>query len=417
MMKQFKFFAVALAAITMFSCSKEDVNGGKEDSTEGKGVRITIAKTSLNSGSKAVDGSWENKTAEIKENKITVYSFNDAALSAENTLNKRETITLTAGNGGVLEGIAKVPTGTGYIYIVANVDNAKLPVNIGVTTLAELQAITHNVSDYYGAISETDLELVNTKFVPMSNEDTKPNGIANGTINKANNDDWKANVTILPAMSRIQVASVSGDNTQEAGKEETDITAYDFVGIYLNRYYEEFTLAGNGAGTPTELIYVGSGLTTVAPWAKNVYTPAMTGKATVAKKITYKPEDRVITPPATVVTPGSVWAYLVSPVALPTVGDATTVNTNMPRVILQLDNIMVNGEVFPYEYVTVKNFKTMVNGQLVLLRQLDRNMIYHIEEIIFNASNLTEHPNQEDVEVDVIVTVKPWGFTQTTPEL
>lgn len=365
-MKQFNFFTVALTALTLFSCAKENIDT-PEGPIDGKTMEIRIAKNNVKSETRAGgDLVSDNYKTPIVGGKVQVFCF-PSNVSTSPLLLKRE-ITLAESASGYT-GDLQVPSTTGYLYILANA--SEIEATVGSTTLQELRTRPLSVKDYQSIES-----------VPMSNPSES---IQN--INKPENGNWSVEVAISPVMARIEVASIRA-LTEES---ESKITQFDLVGIYINNYYQSFTLDGKSNGDIVEPVTKGEELqaATVEPWSYDLYNGGLTQQTTYTEGT------------------NDAWTYMLAP--------ATGI-ANMPKIVLKLNNVKVNGQNHNLNYVTVKNFKD-ANSANAVIENLSRNTVYTIQAISFDASKTTIDPNQQDIDVNVTVTITDWQKVNVNPEI
>lgn len=364
-MKQFKFLAMALAALTMFSCSKE--NHGPEVSEGERTMEISIAKTKTSSGTKAPGVPQSDYTTPIVDDKVEIFCFE----SDDDTkvILKKVAVTLQNNKAKI-----SVPDNTGYVYVVAN---ASPVVTVGTTTLSGLKAVTFDVKDYQ-----------EIGIVPMANIGTQ-------VLDKTTDPLlWELGVKIAPLMARLEIASVTGTNTGTDA--ENDVQSFNLVGVHINRYYTSFPLGGANSGTIVPEVTDGDQLRTISSdlaWTYDFFNPALTGQLTYTAVNAPNPGAN------------TVWAYMLAPVA-----SAET----MPKIVLEISNVRVNNQNHDLRFVTVKKF---IDGNGDVVTSLDRNSIYKVTDIRFTASKTTTDPNQEDVFVNVTVSVEKWNEHTITPEL
>lgn len=358
-MKQFKFFAVALAALTMFSCSKDNIND-PEGPTNGKTMEIKIAGSGLKQGVRNVGTPQAaGYQTSISNGKVDIYCF-DGNQDGATLLYQTETVSLKGdlakGYIGVAQGI---PSTTKYVYVVANTTRSND--SAGTTTLGDVKAMSKKTTDYQD-ISKT----------PMTN-------IEGGNVEEDAQNSGKliASVTLAPAMARIELKKVKGSG---------EITEFNLVGVYLDNYYPSFTLNGAADGMIVPPVTVGTTLPTNGQvWWYDIRNGS--------GALEYTANSNANT---------EVWNYMIAP-------------GQTPKIILKLSDVKIGGSSSTLNYVTVKSFKNTTDQSII--SSFDRNMIYKIESISFDDTNITIDPNQESVELTVNVSIKAWTSTDITPDL
>lgn len=361
-MKQFKTLTLALAALTMFSCQKEN-NSVKEDTTATKTMQISIAKGGVDKNSKAVGAPVAGSYKTPINGTIGVYCFD--GMTDESVLVWSDKAVAVIESGETYEGSVTVPSSTKYVYVVANVpDQTSVPAVVNSTKLSEVKASGLLVKNY---------KLIDN--APMTNGATL--NLNTGTT------PWKLDLRIAPAMACIEIEKIEADNDVALGAADK-ITKFDIVAVHMNNYYTDFTLAGLTGKTLVTPVMDGTKLrgSTVEDWSYDLH-PAL------GTSISY--------------TDG--WRYMLAP---------AQALANMPKIILELNNITINGvDLTGSRFVTVKSL--LLSN--VSITSLDRNVIYKLATIKFNGTHLSVVPNQENVSVDVIVTVEAWNQVGATPEL
>lgn len=370
-----KFFAMALAALTMFSCSKENTDA-PEGQTVGKTMQITIAKAPTG---KAGGAPAANDATTISGDSY-VLGFDGVDYASK--LVYKESAMIEAGIAATVTG---VPTNTAHFAIVSNLsatDGAKI-----------VQGMTYKA---YNELLFAIAEYQTIATAPMTNSGAQ-------TLNKENPAVWTLAVSIAPIVSRIEVASISANDDPAVATDE--VTAFDLVGVYVNGYFTQFTMAGTQGGTQTPLVRVGADLrhaddggaagSTVPKWSYDYY-------ATALSALTSYSAANVTGGAA-----GDVWNYMISPAGMGA----------MPRIVFEINNVSVNGVALGAAtsfFVTVKSFK---DNRDVPITSIARNTIFKISDVQFDGTNLGVEPNQETVSVEATVTVLDWIPVIASPEL
>lgn len=371
-MKQIKFFAMALAALTMFSCSKE-TTPEMDNQGPGKTMQITVAKAPT-SRAPGQSGGVTTITGSSY-----VLGFNGTG--ATSTLVYKTSAALVAGTATPVTG---VPESAAHFAIVSNLsatDAGKITMGMAYSTY---QALLFEVAAY---------QTIAT--APMTNDGTPAlDKLTDPTL-------WKLAVSIAPMVSRIEVASITANPTPAIATDK--VTAFDLVGVHVNGYYTQFTMAGTSGGTQVALVTDqtllrhaddgGAAGSTVPKWSYDYYATALTGKTS------YSAKDKTA-------VDNDIWYYMTSPAA----------SNTMPRIVFEIKNVSVNGVSQGADksfFVTVKSFTDGTNA----ITSIARNTIFKISDVTFDGKNLGVEPNQETVSVEATVTVVPWVNVSATPEL
>lgn len=366
-----KLFLMALVAMTIFGCSKEN-----DDITNSE---VKVVKLSIKAGSltRAVQQPLTNGE------KTTIHSlyvyFLDAAtgnvVSGSKAIAGADLTAIQSVDGLEITG---VNTSAKYVYVVANYTENGVSLN-GVTNLADIKAktammSTTNTADWNKAL--------------LSNSDKSDNGaIRVITGNKAS-----ATVEIMPDLARIEIASLAA-KTSGITAPDVAVTQYDLKGVYLNGYFTGFYIGGAPFDPAVALDLSGTALRNNVPtWAKDVYAPSLTGKTT------YVAAD------APSGSSGNVWAYM-----LPA---GTT-----PRIIFDIDNVTygINVPATQDKFITVKAFTESGTG--TPLTEFLRGKVYKVTAVNFSAKDTHDTPNAEDINVTVTVDVLGWVGINIDPEL
>lgn len=155
-MKKVKFFAVALVALTMFSCSNENIND-TDPLLPGEKAKVTLKIVNSDDKTRAIgDGVSE----EAKVNNLLVFFFLDGVDDDHKMLNDKAMVVTPTDLTNIVLGTT---TASKSIYVIANTgipSNEAIKTSIfkNVKTLADLKAIKGDlVKD--GALTQTSQNL------------------------------------------------------------------------------------------------------------------------------------------------------------------------------------------------------------------------------------------------------------------
>lgn len=308
-MKKSNLLFAALAALTFFSCAKE--NNETDAASEDAKLTIKIANPTT-VGSRGVENIGTAATA-------TVDYPNSVVFVAATTGGVKKAITLdaTAGAAGG-QTIDKVPT-SGQVFVLANVPAAQLA---AAKALPTVKAIQDYVIKTAAAGTFPNVVLSNATGAGVAYTATGVED-ATKTANVA--------VSISPAMSRLELPKIG--LTAEA-----TVKSYTVTGIYIDRVFESFTPKGDkGTGTQVDI------------------------KQDIANAtIAYYKDENNTSSVSGIVVPGTdkAWAYQIP------AGDT-------PNIIIRVNNVvMTDGSFFdgadgakPY-YITAKLDGTVVRASI-----------------------------------------------------
>lgn len=219
-MKQIKFFAVALAALTMFSCSKENIE--TPPNAPGDKASLTISVTgqgNLKSGSKAIGAA----TGDAVVNNYIVFLFRDGGGidCAPQHSSDGSPLTITEGT-----------TAASTAYVVANT-GALAGDFAAVKTETALKAVVGDLMTSENTSSQTADNLW------MSGSGT----IAYGTGDNAK----KGNVTVTMAFVGAKIELIVKDNRTHMTDGTTTIVDKEVVLLFAGKDGKFFETAANQA--------------------------------------------------------------------------------------------------------------------------------------------------------------------------
>lgn len=348
-MKKFLLLmAFASAAVVFASCNKES---GKAAETKGLVLKLEYAKA----GGKTRLIEAPGVTGQLKLNDGYIYVFkNDGTLatSAPVALN----VTEATGAGQLIAD--QVPSDS-RVYILGNIPST---VNASsLTTLSQLKAhvetITATAHNAYAkamlANSNGEAELV------------QPNAAGTGS---------EVTVSLTPLYSRMELAQVKGD---------ANIVSFDVTGVFVDSYYQSFTLDGKSSGT----IVNQSSSTDFTGNIGDTGTWSSTGAAGSA-----------------VAVPGSgkSWVYHMASDAL-------------PRLVVRVSNIVYKDSNNQQQTLSDVRYITVTGYNEAAITKFERGKIYQIASLTLSVDKAALTPNPSDVTLTVKATVIDWVPTSITP--
>lgn len=222
-MKITRFFAIAMAALSLAACSKENTENNKADGTIGMFMKIEGLSQS---GTKATGN--EETTGKITFDNVTVY-FADAAgsivetQSLSSTANATEWANLTSA-GHIFHGI---PNTVEQVYVVGNAEGKNL-------TGATIDAIKSQVLKVAAEQNFDDVIIAGIceQIVPAKGV-TDPEG---------HEYLYEAEVALLPFISRMEIAGIQCSNLDDSKYNKIELQA---IGLF--NYFNNFNLNGEGS--------------------------------------------------------------------------------------------------------------------------------------------------------------------------
>lgn len=216
-MKQFKIFAVALAVLTMFSCSKENTDA--PDTTE----RVMTVKITNPASTKAIETPGKDAAGTITLENGVIFTLNGDAVVGAYELNINTAATASG------QQISDKVTSSITVFVVANV-----PANTVTewttkgtrpTTLTAIKASAFNIGDNNGS-NYTMATLCNTGATA-----TQPTASGTNAV--------LATVEISPVYSRLELPKIVGTGT---------IESFTVKGVYVDDFYLSYTIGGGSNG-------------------------------------------------------------------------------------------------------------------------------------------------------------------------
>lgn len=382
-MKLNKYFMLGLVSLTFAACSNEEEKNVTTDNTEGK-VYVSLSLGSAKS--RSLGESAEGKTNNIKNLKVFFYTSSNQYVNYvvdQAVLNKAVTDLATA-QSATIE-LTEVPGSADRIYIIAN-EKEKNPIAIG----------------SWAAVENTDIYLVNQvkeSFTTFSNEESTMTGYSKITSN--------TEVTLKPVTCRLEVQNFIAQKAPASflGK---DIEKFDVKGIYINSFYAQGKL-GNIADNNREQVDMKEKGFNATAYADYKY---------LFDEPTYAPTENPTATSTTYTTGNGIWK--VSPVQSTNENQPkkwwgySVLKGYVPHLIIKLD-VTYDGDSAPVErYLTIHQYKIAAGS--TPLDTFERGNAYRIENLMFDATNLTEEPYEETKTVSATVSVSPWTGVDILPD-
>jgi hypothetical protein len=377
MTKIFRNSMLMAAAILLgfTSCNNDEV---VDNSTTTLTVKISAESTT-----KAIQAPGTATAATLNDGLIFLIAPDGSVYGSPIAINPSD----VQGLGQVITNVVS----SSRVFIVANPTPAASTALQAATSMTEIQAINESVFDYQSTLY-TGVALSNISGVPANITVTNP---TNATVN----------VGISPVIARLELAQITGGVYVErsgtpavATGNQTRISGFDVLGIFVDSYYPTFTYTGSGSGTLVEqnqsTTVPG---TTIGDW--NGWSAGFQSSPAL---------------PAVNAGGSNVWAYNVA-------------SGNVARLIIAVNNVTyetsddnggtwTTGTTSNYggtQFITVGGYTVGANSVVNFVR----GTIYQISDLEFTTNNLHSTPNPTDLNLTVNVTIAPWVLSPTTPGL
>lgn len=400
-MKMKKLMMAAFAALTLFSCSKEDTNLGQNGNQNAVNVKFVLGNTS----SKSIDDSHPSGTYLPKIKTITIYAL-DGSNVVLNTF--------------------KYTTQSAIDSLIGTVNGSNLDAPVGKKIVINSSATQIKV-----IANETDKTNINDiqgfDNVPVSGTGTITKGAHAGT----EADPYTATVTIAPDLARFEVFGAIKMNLVTNGYYAVDVEE-----IFINN--TKLTAAGAAVLTATE----------TTPWT-NWYAAYNTASGT-KKAMFDKIADNSLganKPMAPVANKGQY--YLPAGTATNSIGviadkaagynmfpQKTTqatptkdeVVSQMPHIVLRVKTYLTESDyntgkfVAGKEFITIRSFTTD-GTETTRINNMAAGNIYSLDlndlsDLFTPTTDPTDpDPEGKKITVEVKVTVTKWTATNVKPEI
>lgn len=411
-----KFLLVALIAISVLSCAKQDGAGGDEINGQNT-VTLTLEQPESTKGVSDQTGAIE--FAVIGSAKIYFIDINGVNIFQRELTAAEITALANDKNsaGGNTIKISGVPTNAKKLYFIAN-----LKTTAGTTFPA---VIGSGSSDARLGIDKLQ---VKTEDAPMS-------GLSSDFLLVSGNE-YTTSVAITPIVARVELGQLTAINNDGVGQPQIsgDITGFKLAGVYINHTRQDVLLSGmpyavgsvadirNQSGWSTAWatyftsantnfpFYNGGNPIGPTDWVANALVTHCTPTGVAALSF-YPDMTNGATSTDPVLPIKQAWGYQVCPSAV-VVAPAPA---DVPHLILKLTEMSYYDN--PYgaavQYLTVTKYKTELNAEV---REFKRGNVYRITNLTFSQKNTTDQPYQQNINVTATVTVVPWVINNINPD-
>lgn len=311
--------------------------------------------------------------------------------------------------------ISGVPSASKYLYFMANIKT-----DVG-QTFPTIEGTTS--ADARLRLDRLQGDAVNVPMSGVSPQFT----LVSGT-------NYAASVELSPIVARMEIGQVTCLNITPGIPISTDITSYKLSGVFINNVNQYVLLnATPYLNAPVNIVnqanwatdwasyftanpnfphYAGGSPAAPGDWTANAFVNYCTP---VASGLSFYPDGTngaTVIPP--IVVPKQAWAYQVCPSTAPTSGQTTPV-ADIPHIILKLTDVTyVNNPLGATTlYVVVTKYKNAITNTNIL--EFKRGNVYRIENLLFNQTQATNMPYDNNISVTCTVTVKPWTINTINP--
>lgn len=378
-----KLILLAAAAATVFAPGCVKTNNG--DAPEGARLVVKIEGAAASSETRSVEASASPTGTDVAPSLNKAYVY---VIYGEEVYGEEMDVT-AAQDGGYVIGNGKGPDGlqmyfptSSQVYVLGN-----WPTGIAPATLTSWEEIEAAVS----AISYTASVNTNYKIPAMANAGGVPLTLSN--VDEAAHTA-EVTVEISPLYSRMELKAIKGG---------PHMVSYDVTGVWVNNYFNGFTMAGKGVRVTS----TGSENT---PY---VHASGSTDFSNVFGDTSTTGWSAVGDPGAMTATAGTdrVWAYHVG------AGSVATLIVRLDKIKYYLDDGDGNPDVDrgvmekanPH-YLVMSGYSNLTSGEF------ERGYIYQIDALEFDIEDIGEKP-VVGVAITAKVKVNNWKVSALSPEI
>lgn len=411
-----KMTLIAIAAIAMISCSKDDTIT-KDSSSDATPISVSIALTEKNDNARSVAAPVSQVAVNFNSgyviftnslgivNKVTQIipgsypgspSTDEEAAKAAGTKVWLEDMKVVTVGGE----IKNVPAAATKVYIVGN-----LPFDVNAP------AVSENIS------------AIKDRVIRIASQTNGEGSVANVTLygdgatletRQTPVNSKYAKVEVNPIASRIEIGKISYSSITGF------VTRFQIDGIFVNHYYPQMSLSGK-----TSVALVNNNMAADNTEANVIYQSGSYYNETAlydfdADGIGYDVNSSISWSAADPNVSGTknVWAYNV--LAPKSCDGIEVAALAAPHVVIRLSNFATTGDkdgvVYPgTQYLTIKKF--LKAGTTEVIESFQPGWVYFITNLAFNESNLTDIPEQETVTAYVEAVLMSWTREEVDYEL
>ncbi|MDR1881704.1 MAG: hypothetical protein LBR26_02840 [Prevotella sp.] len=377
----------AIAMLSLFGSCSSDESGSEAVAGKTKTLKVRISIPSTY----GVDDAVQSGDAPSLEGDVYLFFVGGGYVRAV----KQSSVSILTTAGEV---ITDVPEAASSVVIVGNSATATIEGLSGIQA-GDLESKVMFVVANQGAFSSNAVNMY-------------------GRASIAGFDgEMEVDVTVLPAVSRIEIGEVK---SASAGDGVTELTGFKLAGIYINNTYAKFGMNYEFLPPPAPDFLTDADKLNYVKGA----TVWESGYPAAFCDIFPSPAEATTFTPATfdVGDAGKVWSYYVLPVKA---GNGTTINidgeevqqSSVPHIVLKIVDAKAGGAfALGTYYVTVTQLE--VGGEIIT--ELERGKVYQIEEIEIAGENLSLMPEPGEnsaTGLTVRATVEGWTPVATSPKI
>lgn len=405
-MKIKAILAVAIAAVTMASCAKD--NGGDINNTPAEGTRNVLMQIETPKATRAIGDNADGEALAISSGHIIFANVNSGEIlrfveirgandaSGNNQVNVSDLTTTGAT-------IPEVPTNSDICYVFAN--HGLTGLTSSLTNVSQIKALTFAVENMYDANDK------GVAKVPIFGSGEVKEGTA--TINSVQQAVMETTVKVNAIGSRIQI---KGMKLADQTAKNSVITSFKVKSIFVNNYYPTMkamnlftgiSIVNNGSTKgkyiPTDAAFAYTGFTeSLYNYAAAGIGVAMTG----AEGTGYWADA----------TKAKYWAYNVFPNLL----SAGLAKEQLPHIVIEIEAQVEHNNaaaVTETRYLTVKGYTDDVTTNAIENFALGNSYTLGGDTgFEFDYDDTKDVPEQGTLNGIVKVTPISWKDNSVTPE-
>jgi hypothetical protein len=351
-MKKILLASIALSAMAFASCSQ---SGSEESGQPSEPLETLVVKLDMEEAPATRMITAPGTTGQLKLNDGHIFIINGAGSVVQHV-----TLDVAAATSAAGQTIATPVSSASRVYILGNV-----PASVNAASINSWDQIQTTVVNFQSA-GQTDY----TKAL-LANADGQAASITTNT--SVTPATGSVTVQLSPLYSRMELAQVSGG---------PNIVSFTVTGVYVDRYYNAFTLTGNSSGTV---------------WNQSTNTDFTGNIGDTGSWASTGAQGSAVANPGT----GQSWTYHMAA-------------ADVPRFIVKIENLvyMNNGQ---QTTVTAPRYITVSGYSGTTITKFERGKIYQIANLQFNENNAATTPNPQNVVLNVKTQVVDWVPTPLTP--
>ncbi|MFI3287592.1 MAG: hypothetical protein R3Y61_03855 [Rikenellaceae bacterium] len=376
------FVAAVAAALAAVSCQRTDLVDNVLDEGTPINVVLKIGGVEAAQSRALQEDPGSSVTPELSDGVVFFYDESSGTIWGNEAIEVSE---ITAGDGQIFE---QISSKADMIYIVGNIPSSELSSLKANTTITDLKSELLSLSNQ-SSVEPTAVLLANTYMDSKEEYDAVIKLDDEG-------EDYIAKVLLAPSLSRLQFTDIT--------TEDSRITSYEVAGVYVDNYHESYVPSTDDYIT-TDPLTVGQDGSLLGTLTSQPYDVPSSAVSSTSGSVSASDFD----------ADSEIFGYNLTPTS-----SASGDGEYTPALIVKLTNIVYTD--------TAGETQTMETGYITVARYSDEDgeitafesgTLYNIPSgsFVFDLSNITDDPNQPDVEVTVFAEVCPWVISTVTPYL